>query len=98
MPTPKPQKPYTSRPPPSPPLPFPPPPRTQVQALSDYNISSLSLAQSHSMATTRDGRSTFVWGSDNHGSLGYGDGNWQQLPYRVPRELKTLPPELRAQR
>uniref|UniRef100_A0A7S0WTF2 Uncharacterized protein n=1 Tax=Chlamydomonas leiostraca TaxID=1034604 RepID=A0A7S0WTF2_9CHLO len=68
----------------------------QLLALSDYKITSLALGQSHAMAAPHDGRKVFVWGTDSFGTLGYGDGNWQQLPFAVPQELKTLAPEIRT--
>ncbi|GAX82152.1 hypothetical protein CEUSTIGMA_g9580.t1 [Chlamydomonas eustigma] len=50
---------------------------------------SLSLGQMHGLATGFEGR-TMVWGSDDFGTLGQGDGNWQSMPLKKPKEVPGL--------
>ena len=50
---------------------------------------ALSIGQMHGMATSFDGRA-LVWGSDEFGTLGQGEGNWQRLPLKQPKEVPGI--------
>lgn len=47
---------------------------------------SLALGQMHGLATGFDG-ALYAWGTDDHGSLGQGEGaaNWQSMPVKLPK-------------
>jgi len=51
---------------------------------------SLSIGQMHAMATGFDGN-VFVWGTNDHGTLGQGKREWVRLPIKQPQELKSAP-------
>lgn len=59
----------------------------QIQGLGS-DVSSLSLGHSHGLAASRLGQSVMVWGTDDHGSLGQGEGNWQRVPLAVPQVMR----------
>ena len=41
------------------------------------------------MATGFDGRAV-AWGTDDHGTLGQGEGNWQSMPVKRPVEVRPI--------
>lgn len=50
---------------------------------------SLSIGQMHGMATGFDGQA-LAWGSDEFGTLGQGEGQWQRLPLKKPTVIPGL--------
>ena len=41
------------------------------------------------MATGFDGH-VLAWGTDDHGTLGQGEGNWQRMPVKRPIEASKV--------
>ena len=42
-----------------------------------------------SLATSFEGRA-LAWGTDDFGTLGQGEGNWQKIPVKTPTEIPGL--------